>query len=123
VFIRVYLWFLFFKRIATTGLAVTGPVRDAAAVESRDQGGPVADAAGRCSGTAGQTEAGRAKGVVEDVLHQSGQAAAMADDDQLQLPPQRMVRHDAEIAADIGNDGGPWSEAGAIGDSIARSIA
>ncbi len=29
----------------------------------------------------------------------------MADDDQAELAPQRMARHDAEIAADIGDDG------------------
>ena len=86
-------------------LAVTGPVHDAAAVECRDQGGPAPDAAGDCSAAAGRAEAGNAKGAVEDVLHQSGQAAAMADDDQLQFPPQRMARHDAEVAADVGDDG------------------
>ena len=40
-----------------------------------------------------------------DVLHQAGQVAAIADDDGAQFPPQRMVRHDAEVPADVGDDG------------------
>ena len=56
------------------------------------------------------------------VLEQGGEVAAVLDDGQGEFAPQRVARHDPEVAADIGDDGGPWSEAGAIGDFLARSI-
>src|SRR6185437_8876907 len=55
----------------------------------------------RCAGRIESTQAHRP---VEDVAEQIGAAAAMADDDEIQFAPQRVVRHDAEIAADVGDD-------------------
>jgi len=43
--------------------------------------------------------------VVEDVDDQSGQATAVFDDDLAQFRPKWMVWPDAQIAADVGNDG------------------
>jgi len=39
---------------------------------------------------------------IENVLHQPGIVAAVADDRLLQLVPERMAGQDAEIAADVG---------------------
>ena len=58
--------------------------------------------------------------MVEDVFHQSGQAAAMADDDQLQFPPQRMARHDAEVASDVSDDGADRASADLGCDLLGR---
>jgi hypothetical protein len=44
----------------------------------------------------------------DDVLHQAGEAAAVSDNEHAQFRPQRMVRQDAEIAADVGEDGADW---------------
>jgi hypothetical protein len=57
---------------------------------------------------------------IEDVLHQIGQVAAVADDEFAQLRPQRMVRHDAEIATDIGDDGADRAAADLSGDLLGR---
>ena len=56
----------------------------------------------------------------EDVLPQFGQVAAIVDDDGPHFTPQRMGRHDAEIAADVGDDGtdGPATHLG--GDFAAQ---
>jgi hypothetical protein len=61
-------------------LAVTGPVRDAAAVERRDQGGPAPDAGGDCSAVAGQVEATRGKA-----------RSRMSFTSLARLPPWRMM--------------------------------
>jgi hypothetical protein len=41
---------------------------------------------------------------LEHVPDDVGEAATAQDDGQPQLSPQRMVRHDAEVAADVGDD-------------------
>ena len=67
--------------------------------------------AGRCGRSQGRWPVrrpgggGTLKRPREDVLHQIGHAAAVADDDDVQFLPQRMARHDAEIAADVGDHG------------------
>jgi hypothetical protein len=63
------------------------------------------------------------KGATDDVLHQSNQAAAVADDRQLQLPRQRMARHDAEIAADVRENGADRPPADLGGDLLGRGQA
>jgi hypothetical protein len=47
----------------------------------------------------------------------------MADDDQLQFPPQRVVRHDAEIATDVGDDGADRAAADLGCDLLGRGQA
>ena len=42
---------------------------------------------------------------VEDVAEQGGEIAAVADDGRGEFPPQRVARHDPEVATDIGDDG------------------
>ena len=44
----------------------------------------------------------------------------MQDDGQPQFPPQRMVRHDAEITADIGDDGADRPAADLGGNLLRR---
>jgi hypothetical protein len=53
------------------------------------------------------------------VPDESGKAAAVQDDGELQFPPQWMVRHDAEIAADVGDDRADRSAAD-LGDNLLR---
>src|SRR5947209_7660797 len=60
---------------------------------SRRYGGP---GVGRVSG-------GRVR-PLEDVPDQGGGVAAVRDDGLTEFRPQWMVRHDAEVAADIGED-------------------
>ena len=66
----------------------------------------------------GQGESGMPERPLADVLHQVGQVAAIADDDGAQFPPQRMVRHDAEVAADVGDDGADRAAADLGGDLL-----
>ena len=42
---------------------------------------------------------------VEDVAEQGGEIAAVADDGRGEFPPQRVARHDPQVATDIGEDG------------------
>ena len=42
---------------------------------------------------------------VEDVPEQGGEIAAVADDGRGEFPPQRVARHDPEVATDIGENG------------------
>ena len=42
---------------------------------------------------------------VEDVPEQGGEIAAVADDRVGEFPPQRVARHDPEVATDIGENG------------------
>ena len=85
----------------------------------RVQGGPVGTGAGNCGGGAGDLapRGGRErKRLIEDVLHQAGEAAAVSDDDKAQFPPQRMARHDAEVTTDVGDDGADRPAADLGGD-------
>jgi hypothetical protein len=47
----------------------------------------------------------------------------MSDDDDLQFPPQRMARHDAEVAADVGDDGADGAAANPGCDLLGRGQA
>ena len=58
------------------------------------------------------------EGPREDVLDQAGVAAVMRYEDVLNFPPQRMVGQDAEVAADIGDDGADGSAADFGGDLL-----
>ncbi len=55
---------------------------------------------------------------LDDVLDQGGEVAAVYDDGPLQFAPQRIGRHDAEIAADIGEDGADGAAADLGGDLL-----
>ena len=57
---------------------------------------------------------------IDDVLHQVGQVAVVANDEMAQLPPQRMVRRDAEVAADVGDDGADRTATDLVGDLLGR---
>jgi hypothetical protein len=59
----------------------------------------------------------------EDFPPQPGQVAAVAEDDGAQVPPQRMGRHDAEIAADVGDDGADRPATDLGGDLFLRGQA
>src|SRR6185437_10166408 len=59
---------------------------------------------------------------IEDFQHQAGEVAAVFHDECLQFPPQRMVGHDAEIAADIGNDGADGLAADLSGDLLRHFV-
>ena len=48
---------------------------------------------------------------VEDVPEQGGEIAAVADDGRGEFPPQRIARHDPQVATDIGENGaGPGGD-------------
>ena len=51
----------------------------------------------------GRVSRGRVR-PLEDVPDQGGEVAAVRDDGLTEFRPQWMVRHDAEVAADIGED-------------------
>ena len=57
---------------------------------------------------------------VADVLVQRDEVAAMLDDDEAQVLPQLVARHDAEIAADIGDDRADRPAADLGGDLLRR---
>ena len=68
---------------------------------------------------------GRAWGVkcaypLDRVIEQGGETAAVADDFDHRFPPQRMGRHDAEVAADVGDDGTDRPTAHLGGDLLRR---
>ena len=48
---------------------------------------------------------GGGKRLVKDILQQAGEVAALSHDDDLQFPPQGVAGQDAEIAADVSDDG------------------
>ena len=58
------------------------------------------------------------KRLIEDVFHQVGKAAALSDDDGLQFPPERVAGQDAEVAADVGDDGADRLAADLGGDLL-----
>jgi hypothetical protein len=57
---------------------------------------------------------------LEHLPEEAGEAAAVQHDRQTKFPPQRMVRHDAEITADIGDDGADWPAADLRGNLFRR---
>ena len=60
------------------------------------------------------------EGPREDVFDQAGVAAVMRYEDVLNFPPQLMAGQDAEVAADIGDDGGRRAVAQRGGDLLGR---
>ena len=58
------------------------------------------------------------KHLVEDVFYQVGVAAALPDDGVLQFTPQLVAGQDAEIAADVGDDGADRLAADFRGDLL-----
>jgi hypothetical protein len=58
--------------------------------------------------------------LIEAVRHQPDQAAAIAGDEVAYFRPQLVARHDADVAADVGDDGadGPATDLG--GDLLGR---
>jgi hypothetical protein len=61
---------------------------------------------------------GNWKRLVKDVFHQVGEAAVLSDDDDLQFPPQGVAGQDAEVAADVGDDGADRLTADFCGDLL-----
>jgi len=55
-----------------------------------------------------------------DVLIQGCELAAVADDQRTDFPPKRMARHDAEVAADIRDDGADRPMTDFCGDALRR---
>ena len=85
--------------------------------------------AGGCRGVGGgQVRAGGWRGFgmvlairpVRQVLEQGGEIAAVADDGDAEFAPQRMAGEDAEVAADVGEDGADRAAAGLGGDLLQR---
>jgi hypothetical protein len=84
--------------------AVAGPVRDTAAVERRDQGGPAPDAGADCSGAAGQAEAGRSGGAADKPGFEclgAEQAAGDAREDLRYVAGAEWVRVAAECGCEL----------------------
>ena len=80
--------------------------------EIQVQGGPVPGTTvdGRCgAGPAGCAAVGGANQpypeALADVFDQGGEIAAVADDGLGEFPPQRVARHDSQVATDIGENG------------------
>ncbi len=57
---------------------------------------------------------------LECVLEQGGEVAAVFDDDQGEFAPQRVARHDPEVAADVGDDGAHRAAAHLGRDGLGR---
>ncbi len=83
-----------------------------------DGGGDAWDEAGGRRVGARRRGGGDGKHLVEDVFHQVGEAAALSDDGDLQFPPQGVAGQDAEVAADVGDDGADRLAADFCGDLL-----
>ena len=85
----------------------------------------------RCRGPSGVCAAGVLAGATAEqppvqADEEAGEVAAIGDDGLAEFVPEcpvALAGRDAEVTADIGDDGGPCSEAGVIEDSRARSVA
>ena len=90
-------------------------------------GGPVLEGAGDCRDAAGQAggqdEAGRSNARSTRSITEIGQVAAIANDEIAHLRPQRMARRDAEVAANVGDDGADRATADLGGDLLGRGQA
>ena len=75
----------------------------------------------RCCGTQGGGRIGQPDGEpLPGVLEQGGKVAAVFDDDQGEVAPQRVARHDPEVAADVGDDGAHRAAAHLGRDGLGR---
>jgi hypothetical protein len=78
---------------------LTSPVHSGRAGADRSN-----ESRGRCR-RSGRRDGCDRKRLLEDVFHKAGEVAALSDDGDLQFPPERVAGHDAEVAADVGDDG------------------
>ncbi len=113
-----------FGSISAAGSAVGGPVRNASMVRDTGSGragaGPHRGWQDRCR-SRGLRRGGRADQQavpIADVRDQGREIAAVADDGRGEFPPQRVARHDSQVATDIGEDG-----AGRAAADLGRDVA
>ena len=77
------------------------------------------EAQGGCSQVSGRLKPRvRRERLVDEVAQQAHEAAAVLDDELLHVPPKRVAGQDAEIAADIGDDGTDRATADFGGDLL-----